>query len=255
MKHDPLGDMLKTLERTAETTTLRDGYLYMRLDGRGFSKLTKNAEKPFDAAFSQAMIDTTKAMVDTFHAACGYTQSDEISLIWEPRVDPDSWIFSGRRSKWLTVMAAQATAFFLKASLNHGMPWVLDHAAHMDARLVDGLTKENARDFILWRAEDARRNAIQMCAQAYLNKKSLKGQNLGILRKRLDENGTPFDTQPAALRNGTLVKRVMMPLSEERLASIPPAYRPTDTVLRPHILSDDSILPCDHPTVEDVLFT
>lgn len=254
--NDPTGDMLKHLERDAQGPTLQDGYLYMRLDGRGFSKLTRQAHKPFDTRLATAMINTTTSLVRAFHADIGYTQSDEISLVWKPRVGEDSWFFSGRRDKWLSVLAAKTSALFLVECLRADLTWMLDEAAHFDARLVDGLDAQTSAQFLAWRAEDARRNAIQMCAQARFNKKSLTGQNLGVLRRRLEDNGTPFDNEPNALKNGTLIYTQMRDLSPERRAAIPEAFRPdaSQPILRPHIVTDDTRLLSRLENLEDILF-
>lgn len=36
--------------------------LYARIDGRGFSKFTKNMARPFDEQMVRAMVDTTKIL-------------------------------------------------------------------------------------------------------------------------------------------------------------------------------------------------
>ena len=54
----------------------------VRLDGKGFSKLTKGMRKPFDLLFTKSMLLTTSDLLTEFTAATGYTHSDEISLIF-----------------------------------------------------------------------------------------------------------------------------------------------------------------------------
>ena len=56
--------------------------IYARIDGRSFSKFTRGFERPYDSRMSDAMIETMKGLVDKTHARLGYTQSDEISLVY-----------------------------------------------------------------------------------------------------------------------------------------------------------------------------
>jgi len=53
-----------------------------RLDGKCFHKFTKNMKEPFDENLTQVMIETTKYLVEETNAIIGYTQSDEITLIY-----------------------------------------------------------------------------------------------------------------------------------------------------------------------------
>ena len=90
---DSLGDRMKGYEMAAEGGRLDVRLpVYARIDGRSFSKFTHGLERPFDQRMSRAMIETTKGLVDRTHARIGYTQSDEISLVyladvWDVHVD------------------------------------------------------------------------------------------------------------------------------------------------------------------------
>jgi tRNA(His) 5'-end guanylyltransferase len=53
-----------------------------RIDGRAFSGFCKGLKRPFDERLSNLMAETTKHLVTQSGAKLGYTQSDEISLIW-----------------------------------------------------------------------------------------------------------------------------------------------------------------------------
>lgn len=252
MKHDPVGDHLKSLESSTRSTNLAAGWLCARLDGHTFSKVTKGLRRPYDTRLSSAMLATTRDLVDATTAQFGYTQSDEITLLWAPRVAPDEWDFAGRRDKWLSLLAARTTAFFHQHLLTNDLMVTAQKAPHFDCRIIDGLSIQDAFSFLTWRQEDARRNAVQMMAQHHFPKKSLFGQNLGVLKDRLRENGTPFENEPTWFQNGSLLrvtKRNMTP--EERLV-IPKQHRPSaDTlILRRHIETLTHRLPKD---IEDVI--
>src|ERR1700761_6891397 len=83
-KKDDFGDRMKQVYEAPETERrfLPMLPIYARLDGRSFSRLTKDMARPYDVRMSDAMVDTTKYLVGETHALIGYTQSDEISLVW-----------------------------------------------------------------------------------------------------------------------------------------------------------------------------
>ena len=55
------------------------------------------------------MIDTTRFLVEETGARTGYTQSDEISLLWHATDPKDQLFFDGRIQKMVSVLAALAT--------------------------------------------------------------------------------------------------------------------------------------------------
>lgn len=97
MSTDALGDRMKAYEAAESDRRFMPLLpIYARIDGRSFSRFTAGLARPFDLAFQEAMILTTKALVEHTHARIGYTQSDEISLVWQQdRYDSDVF-FGGR---------------------------------------------------------------------------------------------------------------------------------------------------------------
>ena len=83
-RKESLGTRLKSYEKQFEARIPYDEYLICRIDGHKFSKFTKNMKKPFDEFFSRTMEETTKKLVEKFGAVTGYTQSDEITLVFAP---------------------------------------------------------------------------------------------------------------------------------------------------------------------------
>ena len=85
MKFEEIEALMRRNESLSEQYILPENFIIARLDGKGFTKLTKeklSLEKPFDQKFSQIMIDTTKYLFNVgFKVIYGYTQSDEISLL------------------------------------------------------------------------------------------------------------------------------------------------------------------------------
>ncbi|MFN8541372.1 MAG: tRNA(His) guanylyltransferase Thg1 family protein [Thermomicrobiales bacterium] len=122
-----------------------------RLDGRNFTRLTKEAwdfEKPFDVRFRDFMIETTRHLMECgFRVVYGYTQSDEISLL----LHRDEVAFGRKERKLNSILASEAGAKF---SLLAGA------LATFDCRVCQLPTLEYVRDYFRWRSEDAHRNAL-----------------------------------------------------------------------------------------------
>ena len=105
---DPLGDRLKAIEmQEAGRKMMPDIPVVARLDGRAFHTFTRGMRRPFDIEMQRVMYLTAAALVEEFHPAVGYTQSDEITLVWDKPV-----LFDGRYQKLTSVLAGYASATF-----------------------------------------------------------------------------------------------------------------------------------------------
>ena len=86
MKFDDLDLKMRAYELSIDQNILSDMYLVARLDGRSFSRLTKEIcdfEAPFDVRFCDMMVKTVKQLMDCgFRVVYGFTGSDEISLLF-----------------------------------------------------------------------------------------------------------------------------------------------------------------------------
>ena len=81
MNFDELDKKMRVYEQSVDLCVLPDMYLAARIDGRSFSRLTKeicNFEAPFDERFRDMMVN----MECGFRVVFGFTESDEISLLF-----------------------------------------------------------------------------------------------------------------------------------------------------------------------------
>ena len=151
MKFDDLDTKMRCYEQSIDQHVLSDMYLVARLDGRSFSRLTKEIcdfEVPFDERFRDMMVNTVKVLMDCgFRVVYGFTESDEISLLFHK--DEDT--FGRKVRKFNSILAGTASAAF---SLQLGQ------VAALDCRLVPLPNLERVQDYFLWRQEDAHRNAL-----------------------------------------------------------------------------------------------
>ncbi len=236
---DDFGNRMKTYE-AVETGRKLDPRLpiYARIDGRAFSTFTRGMKRPFDLSMTGAMIETTKHLVHATHARIGYTQSDEISLVWLAEDERSDVFFSGRVQKMASVLASMAAAKFATAI----PPEYRDRLAHFDARVFQLPSKEEAANTFLWRAMDARKNAIGMVAQSRFSAKMLHGKDQAAMLSMLAEAGVDFEADyPACLRCGTFIRRKLIErlLSDEELAQIPESHRPPGPVMRAEYVALD----------------
>jgi len=194
---------LRDIEAVEQRVRLPGTSAVVRLDGRGFSRLTKETatlDRPFDVGFRDAMIGTASHLFECgFRVEFGYTQSDEISILLH--VDDDA--FGGRIDKALSVLAGEASAAL---SLRLGM-----HAV-FDARLLQLAREEDVVDYFVWRSLDAHRNALS--AHAYWILRDRDGLTATAATQRLDgagvaeknellfERGVNFNEIPAWQKRG-----------------------------------------------------
>lgn len=232
---DSLGDRMKLFEQQeAGRTAFRQLPLMARLDGRTFHSFCRGLDKPYDKRFSHLMIETAKHLVDETQAKIGYVQSDEISLCWMLENYEQEFLFNGKFQKLTSILAATATAFF-----NRGLLSVIPEKSHLlpvfDCRVWNVPTLKEAYHAILWRQQDATKNAISMAAHTYFSHKSLQGMHGGQMQERLwAEKGINFNDYPPFFKRGVFVKRhkVEKMLSDEELARIPEQHRPAGPVMR-----------------------
>ena len=142
---------MRAFEKTFDHAIQPGQYVVARLDGRGFSKLTREQgfHHPFDPAFRTGMVHATRHLMDCGpQMALGYTHSDEISLL----LHPNCWAFGRRSSKLLSVLAGEGSAAL---SLKMGF------AAVFDCRLSLLPTRALTVEYFRWRIADSVRNSVQ----------------------------------------------------------------------------------------------
>ena len=94
MDKSALGSRMKWYEKRYSHQVMPMIPVLARVDGRSFSRFTKGLGRPYDERMSKLMVAVTKFLVEETNARCGYTQSDEISLVWLTE-DPNAELFFG----------------------------------------------------------------------------------------------------------------------------------------------------------------
>jgi tRNA(His) 5'-end guanylyltransferase len=151
MNFDDFDAKMRRFETAHDHCVLPGIYMVARLDGRSFSRLTKEIykfEAPFDECFRDHMIAVIEYLMnDNFEFSYGYTQSDEISLLFRLETN----VFHRKLRKLNSILAAEASAVI---SLRLG------GVTAFDCRISQLPTSAFVLDYFRWRQEDAARNAL-----------------------------------------------------------------------------------------------
>jgi tRNA(His) guanylyltransferase len=200
---DELDRKMRVYETAHDHCVLPGLHMVARLDGRGFTRLVREVhafEAPFDRRFHDIMVETTSHLMQCgFDLRYGYTESDEISLLF-PR---DESSFGRKLRKLTSVLAGEASGKF---SL------LLGDLACFDCRISQLPSDDLVIDYFRWRCEDAHRNALNAHAYWMLRKEgqtrreataALEGSSVADKNELLFARGVNFDTLPAWQKRGT----------------------------------------------------
>ena len=207
MKFDDLDMIMRTYEESLDQYIEQDKIIIARLDGRSFTKLTKETcdfKKPFDEGFRDLMVGTVMHLMKNcgFSIVRGYTESDEISLL----LAPDSTQFNRKVRKLNSILAGEASAFF---SLQIGIP------ACFDCRIIPLPDQERVDDYFSWRQEDANRNALNSWCYWTLRdygydaaeaQEMIKGKSIEEKKGLLEQYGLTYDLLPEWQRKGVNIQ-------------------------------------------------
>ena len=202
MKFDELDARMRVFETSDDRCVLPGIHIVARLDGRGFTRLTKEVhqfETPFDERFRDVMVATVEHLMDCgFNVLYGYTESDEISLLF----DVQERAFSRKVRKIISILAGEASA---RCSL------LLGGIACFDCRISQLPRRNDVVDYFRWRNEDAHRNALNAHCYWSLRKEgksaadatdSLLRLSVAAKHELLFERGVNFNDLPRWQRRG-----------------------------------------------------
>lgn len=221
MKFDDFDAKMRAYEQSLDQMILPDLYIAARLDGRSFTRLTKEIcrfEAPFDIRFRDYMVETVRHLMNCgFRIVYGFTQSDEISLLFHP----DDNTFGRKVRKLNTTLAGEASAAFSMA---------LGRMATFDCRIIPLPNLEKVQDYFIWRQEDAHRNSLNAHCYWTLRKEGmgkeeatmcLEGKSVSWKNEMLFEKGINYNELPNWQKRGigiyyhTVDKKGYNPVTKE----------------------------------------
>lgn len=226
MKFDDLDKRLRLYETAHDHCVLPGIYIVARIDGRGFTKLTKEVhpfEAPYDNRFRDYMVETTAHLMNCgFKVDYGYTQSDEISLL----LNLGDETFGRKERKLNSILAGEASAKF---------SILLGNVASFDCRISQLPTRRDVIDYFRWRNEDAHRNALNAHCYWMLRKNGesvqsatrfLRGKSVADKNELLFQNDINFNDLPTWQKRGigllweSIEKGSSNPLTGEKTNSV-----------------------------------
>lgn len=223
-----LGDRIKNYESIYSHKCIPFLPVIARLDGKAFHTWTHDLERPFDKRLVDLFVETTKWLVEETQPRVGYTQSDEITLIWYSDDIESQIFFDGKINKMISVLASMTAAKFNKLveeTKNYSSPRIdpkciayfkpnseggCKHRplAFFDCRVFQVPNLDEAANVLVWRELDATRNSIQMAAQSQFSHKQLQNKNTSELQEMLfSEKGINWNDYPDFFKRGTYVFR------------------------------------------------
>jgi tRNA(His) guanylyltransferase len=203
MKFDELDAKMRVFETAHDICVLPKMFMVARLDGRSFTRLTKEVhqfEAPFDERMRNMMVETTRHLMNCgFDCLFGYTQSDEISILFSPEITT----FERKLRKFNSVLSGEASAKF-----SH----LLGDLACFDCRISELPNINLVCDYFRWRNEDAHRNSLNSWCYWTLRKegktvrqatKTLEKMSVANKNELLFQRGINFNDLPLWQKRGT----------------------------------------------------
>jgi tRNA(His) guanylyltransferase len=256
---DDFGDRMKYYESSSIPGTFMPMIpVCVRADGRNFSKFTRNMKRPYDPSLITCMRNTTRELVESSNATIGYTQSDEITLIFLRPSWNSEIFFNGKKQKIISVIASATTAFF-----NNNVPKYLSdynlEPAMFDCRAWQVPNLTEAANVILWREMDASRNSISMLAQSHFSHTTLQNLSTKQMQEKLmTEKDINWNDEPYWFKKGSYFHRVKREriLTDEEYEAIPVSYRPDRNIPQIRSSIEELVIPklSSIQNKEDVLF-
>jgi tRNA(His) guanylyltransferase len=202
MKFDELDRKMRVFETAHDHRVLPGLFMVARIDGRSFTRLTRERhpfEAPFDVRVRDMMVGTVAHLMDCgFGAVYGYTQSDEISVLFHR----DDSSFGRKLRKYESILAGEASAKFSVQ---------LGDLAAFDCRISQLPTEALVIDYFRWRQEDAHRNALGAHCYWLLRKKGmsdrdatsrLEAKSVSYRNELLFTHGINFNDLPSWQKRG-----------------------------------------------------
>ena len=269
LDENTLGGRMKHHEHRFRTVLPSKSNFILRIDGKAFHTYTKGLQKPFDDGLMEDMVETTKYLCEKIQGAkLGYTQSDEISILFtDYDTAKTSLWFDGQIQKIVSVAASLATSKFnqlrTKRWLWKEMPaygpdasrdeydeLLNERLAEFDARVfVIEESPEEVVNYFIWRQRDAIKNSVSALAQANFSHKALHGMNGTQMQDMLLEKGIDWNDLGIPKQRGwCTVKKTELWVKPKDGKLFEPHKVPTV----PYVLESDEVILDSHAALASI---
>ncbi|KAF2177692.1 Thg1-domain-containing protein [Zopfia rhizophila CBS 207.26] len=223
---------------------LANTWIVVRIDGRGFSKLTAKYKfnKPNDRRALDLMNAAAKAVMKELpDLVLAYGQSDEFSFVFHK----DCVLFERRASKLTTTIVSMFTSYYTFLWSTHFLDTPLTPPLpSFDGRAVSYPSDQNLRDYISWRQVDCHVNNLYnttfwaLVQQGGMDARSAEKELVGTISSDKNEIlfsrfGINYNNEPEIYKKGSVLYRDFSSPSESstptpprRTTSPPPLSHP-----------------------------
>lgn len=219
-----LGDRMKAYEASYQHYLDKNLYVIVRLDGKNFSKWTKQFIYPFDDNFIDMMNNSAIKLCSQIPGfIISYLCSDEVSIVFSTQGFEKSELwFGGRTDKILStcsaIFSSELTKQYIKYKiLNNGIVEDVDESDFdnivvptMDCRVFQVPSYHEVRNSILFRQRDCEKNAISMFARVYFSHREVNGKNGDDKIAMMKEKGFDYSTANPTYKYGRFIYKTLV---------------------------------------------
>lgn len=205
--------------------------VFARLDGRSFHAFCKDMEKPFDENFRISMKETLYYLMVETQARVGYTESDEITLMWYTDNNKSQIFFDGKINKMNSILAAMCSVRFNQSckdvELYDSDYDDLRKAPLFDCRVWQVPNKIEATNVFVWREMDSVRNSIQLAGQHFFSHNELHKKSCNEIQEMLFQKyDINWNDYPSEFKRGIYYRTVkkMIQYDAGTLAKLPKSH-------------------------------
>ena len=199
----------------SEETLLRDSFIVVRIDGRGFTPFCLKHEilRPIDDRLVNLMLKCGRGVMERYKdiAVC-YGQSDEFSFV----LNRHATLFNRNRDKIISSIVSSFTSYFVFFWKSFFPDLELQYPPSFDGRAVLYANFKLIRDYLSWRQADSHINSLYNYTLCVLMRTGLDGptateQLNGTVSSQkheiLNKHGIDFNLLPLNHRRGTTLLR------------------------------------------------
>jgi len=181
----------------------------LRIDGRAFHTVLRNAIKPYDDKVMDCMVYAAQEVLQDIGgiARFAYIQSDECSIVLNDALDLNTqpW-FDNNIQKICSVSASVFTlSFNLFAPFAGGIN--TDGPAYFDSRLFMVPDEQEMINCMIWRQQDATRNSVEQYGRSMYSHTEMMNKNNAQVQDMMMAKGFNWNDAPTWTKRGVVVTK------------------------------------------------
>lgn len=199
-----LPQRMESYEESFNTKIISRIPIIIKIDGRSFSRVTKNITKPYCHSTMTIMANTMLNLVKQIDGAVfGYQYSDKIILVLKnDRSDNEDPWFGNQIQLMCSVASSMATSFFLTLMWGIENPPELEGDISFKCHVFGVPSIIEAANYILYHQFCCVNQAITEVLYTVVGQKNVSGMTYESRKQLLDNAGVSVDDYPNAFRYG-----------------------------------------------------